>query len=317
MEENLQECPGCGAKNEEEAQICSFCHHELKSPDKLTELKNKALELKDDLLARWVPQEQLDLNPSFGNLQGEYFRLPKPWFFKNPVIFTYFRVFFYTVSALIVLSFISYFFIVQRPVSMKQSSYESILSLYKQGGNPDGLIKQIDEFQEQYPETDESKSLNSLKADVFKTKLKQAMNQAENQPSLPLKIETYEFILKNYKNIDEDKITHMKSKIKEYNNTLEKNKLLLAVIEQNIEKQYFTSALNKLKPILDKGEVLGDYYTQALKLRDKAHIERIEYYLVKAQLKNAKKSLDAAKADQVDSPELKKLEAKIKKLLKI
>jgi hypothetical protein len=68
--------------------------------------------------------------------------------------------------------------------------------------------------------------------------------------------------------------------------------------------------------LIGQGEILGNVYTQAKDELKRAHIKKIDFYLVQGQLTLARKAYNDAKASGVSDNDLLEYDTRIKDLFK-
>ena len=150
-----------------------------------------------------------------------------------------------------------------------------------------------------------------LSANLPATVFYRAMNQAEHQPAMPLRLEAYQALPKPR---DPQLAARLKTRMDSCIERLQAYETRLARARSYIQKEYYSNSLLLLAQLVKQGPEYGALYTEAQELLNRTSLKKIEFYIVKGQLAKARNALNNARLQGVSTDVLDHLSAKIKNI---
>lgn len=224
------------------------------------------------------------------NLAPVYFVSPKAWWFHTSDFF----IFYYILSAII--------FII------------ALVVILFSGGTPQKNSQQLQS--ENQPLTGISASIEpEAEEPIEAPSPDQAalLKSAQEQPTYALQMEAYRQLKDNQtlSNSQQNEVAALLLKTEAEFARWEKD---LAAAKRYMEQEYYSSAIKALKPFLEAGSVLGNLLTEAQEVYVKAHTKKIDYFLLKGQITQAKKALQEAEQAKLSADHLSGYADKIQSL---
>jgi tetratricopeptide (TPR) repeat protein len=251
-------------------------------------------------------------DPVWSYLKAGYFQNPRVWNLNSADLYPYFRVILYAGILIILL-------LVLLLSTLLQGSSNQQAAMFNQ--TVDAFSKDTDKFQTKskdylakFPQGIYAVQVSRMQTDFSHLRFLSAMNQAQHQPSLPLRMQAYQTILNQ--NLANDPLTkkELEEKINTYSKKVEAYEAQLAKARTYSQKEYYTSSLLLLSKLVKGGPQYGNLYTEAQDLLNRTSAKKIEFYLVKGQLRKARIALRDAKLYGVSSEVIDSLAKKIKNL---
>lgn len=279
----------------------------LKNSDSINTLRTRL----SSLLPVQAPPPQAT-DPVWSYLKADFFHSPTGWKLNSPDLYPYYRVMFYglLLGFLLFVLLLSTLFQGSGPKEAKlfTQTVES-LSL-----NPEKFQTQAQDFLQKYPQGIYKDRVVQLQADIANRQFLQALNLAQRQPSLPLKLQAYQTLLKQQKIPSPEMQKELQEKISKYAKMVEGYENQLAKARTYSQKQYYTSSLLLLSQLVKGGPQYGHLYTEAQDLLNRTSAKKIDFFLVKGQLRKARVALRDAQIHGVSSDVIDSLAKKIKSL---
>ncbi|PIQ24559.1 hypothetical protein COW36_11115 [bacterium (Candidatus Blackallbacteria) CG17_big_fil_post_rev_8_21_14_2_50_48_46] len=256
--------------------------------------------------------QEIQIQPAWSHLQPEFFRAPEVWQLNSPDLYPYYRILFYSTVALIVavllilIAFIQGFFVNEAKL------FNAVMTNY--ASNNPKFQEKAQEYLKKYPQGSYHLSVENIVQSSSQIGYLAALNQAEHQPSYPLKMQAYQNVLSKYSAIPAERKQKLEIKLAKYTKQVQEYENLLNKARTYSKKEYFTSSLLLLSKLVKKGPVYGNLYTEAQDLLNSISIKKIDFYLVKGQLRKAKIALNDARIYGVSENVLTDLSKKIKNL---
>jgi hypothetical protein len=251
-------------------------------------------------------------NPAWSYLKGDFFHAPKGWNPNSPDLYPYYRIVFYglLVVFLLFVIVVSSLFQGAGPKEAKLFS-QTIETLTNQ---PEKFQEQATAFLKKYPQGVYKAQMVQLQADIANRQFLQALNLAQRQPNLPLKLQAYQALLKQQTPPSPEMQKELQETMGKYAKMIEGYENQLAKARTYSQKQYFTSSLLLLSKLVKGGPQYGHLYTEAQDLLNRTSAKKIDYFLVKGQLRKARIALRDAQIHGVSSDVIDSLAKKIKSL---
>lgn len=142
------------------------------------------------------------------------------------------------------------------------------------------------------------------------------LKSAQEQPTYELQLQAYQNLIEN-NDLNEEQTALVRPQITQLEKKLASSKQIISTAESYMNKQYYSAAIKLIAPILEEGKIWGNYYTQALETKEKAFFKRVDYYLIKGRLPQAKQALQKAIDAEMNAEQIKDYQDKIQKLEKI
>lgn len=229
-------------------------------------------------------------------LSPGYFSFKSPWFFNTPDMFPFAYLLMGVLVALcllclLLLVMLGTFRVSQSteqpttPTTQNQTAQEAIVA---EDPNVSPLIK------------------NAKKNEDVDTQI----NNVKSQPTYDLRLQALIKVAEapNLSEQQKQEITQLKA---EYTQALTAAQKVYLNVETALEKEYYSTAVEQSKALIDQGEVLGVVYTNAQDAFEKAHLRKIDYYLKVAQLNKAEEALKEAQQANLNTEKLQDYEKKI------
>ncbi len=217
-------------------------------------------------------------------LRSEYFQSSKSWWFNTPDML-YFA---YLLLGLLVAIIL---FVSVLIISFGSSKTDSI---------PVTVPETVQENRTPIDNAIENQSSPSMPG--ANSDYKTEFEAAQTQKTYDLRVQAFDRLLLQEQFTPTEKQEIQIAQEKNQTN-LERAKKQVQVIENFLDKEYFSDAILRSQKLILEGEVLGNYFEEAGKLLEKAHLKKIDYFLIqKANLTKAEAALKEAQADQI-SPE--------------
>lgn len=251
-------------------------------------------------------------DPAWSYLKGAYFHAPQGWQINSPDLYPYYRIVFYglVVAFLLFVLLLSSLFQGAGPKEAKLFA-QTVDTLSHQ---PEKFQEQATEFLKKYPQGAYKAQVVQLQADLANHQFLQTLNLAQRQPSLPLKLQAYQNLLKQHTPPTPEMQKELQDKISKYAKMVEGYENQLAKARTYSQKQYYTSSLLLLSKLVKGGPQYGHLYTEAQDLLNRTSAKKIDYFLVKGQLRKARIALRDAQIHGVSSDVIDSLAKKIKSL---
>lgn len=257
------------------------------------------------------PAQQVP-DPAWSYLKGDFFHAPKGWSPNSPDLYPYYRIVFYGLL-------VGFFLFVLVLTSLFQGNAPKEAKLFSQ--TIDTLNSQPEKFQEQataflnkYPQGIYKDRMVQLQADIANRQFLQALNLAQRQPNLPLKLQAYQALLKQQTPPSPEMQKELQATMGKYAKMIEGYESQLGKARTYSQKQYYTSSLLLLSKLVKGGPQYGHLYTEAQDLLNRTSAKKIDYFLVKGQLRKARVALRDAQIHGVSSDVIDSLAKKIKSL---
>ncbi|MBF2052219.1 MAG: hypothetical protein IGS03_02000 [Candidatus Sericytochromatia bacterium] len=139
------------------------------------------------------------------------------------------------------------------------------------------------------------------------------LKSAQEQPTYALRVEAFRQ-LKDNPVLSPEQRNEVSRALTEAETALQTWEKNMALAKRYLEQEYYSSAIKALAPFLEKGPVLGPLLKEAEELYSKAHTKKIDYFLLKGQLTQAKKALKEAQSANLPDTVTQEYADKIKNL---
>lgn len=229
-------------------------------------------------------------------LKPEYFASSRPWWFNSPDMLYFAYLLIGLLFGLILLISI---------LSFSMGSNSNSESPPKASVNENKTpVETALEKNQASPGAD-----NAIISD-FKTEFE----AAQSQNTYDLRVQAFDRLLlqEQFTSAEKEQFTTARQQNLESVNRAKKQ---VQQIESLLNQEYFSDAIIRSQKLLKEGELLGAYREEALKLLEKAHLKKIDYFLIqKANLSKASAALKEAEADQISPEKLAHYQGQIKSL---
>lgn len=232
-----------------------------------------------------------------------YFSPPKAWWFHTSDFF----IFYYILSAII-----SIIVLVILLAGFSGGSSESAAPVQQPAvvASPetepaDTEVLMTDPSPEANASTDPLETASPDQAALLKS--------AQEQPTYALQIEAYRQ-LQNNATLNAAQRDEVGRALRQAETELQRWEKNLTLAKRYMEQEYYSSAIKALTPFLEKGNVLGNLLPEAQAIYQKAHTKKIDYFLLKGQLTQAKKALQEAESGNLPESLTRDYAEKIKNL---
>lgn len=139
------------------------------------------------------------------------------------------------------------------------------------------------------------------------------LKSAQEQPTYALQVEAFRQ-LENNPVLSAEQRGEVSRALAEAEKQLQKWEKNMVLAKRYIDQEYYSSAIKALAPFLEAGPVLGPLLKEAEELYAKAHTKKIDYFLLKGQLTQAKKALKEAESANLPTTVTQDYADKIKNL---
>lgn len=277
----------------------------LKNNDTLNQIQER--------VAQWQKgqPEPVMPEPAWSYLKGDYFQAPKGWQFNSSDLYPYYRMFFYGCLLLLFVLFLLLSSVFQGTNQKEAKAFHQTVQALEQ---PERFNEVVNGYLTKYPQGQYRAQVVLLQANMAQLKFLQTLNQAQRQPSLPLKLQAYQTLLKQKQFPSSEAQKSLEEKIATYGKLVSSYEEQLAKARTYSQKEYFTSSLLLLSKLVKAGPQYGHLYTEAQDLLNRTSAKKIDYFLVKGQLRKAKIALRDAQIHGVSSDVIDALAKKIKSL---
>jgi len=228
-------------------------------------------------------------------LDPNFFRSAKPWWFNTSDFFYFYYVLAAVISSLLVLILLITY-IATRPANPNQVTQ---VNQQSESSLPSPAEENINQTEPSEPEA--SPDQQAL------------LDSAQTQPTYALKVEAYKLLL-NDSRLSPSQKAQVKQALTENQTALTTWEKKLALAKSYMDKEYYSSSITTLSPFLSEGALLGHLYTEAEQLHTKAYLKKIDYFLIKGQITQAKQALAEARQAKVAEAQLNEYTEKIKNL---
>lgn len=233
-------------------------------------------------------------------LSPDYFKFKSPWFFNTPDMFPFAYLLMGILVSLCLLCLL--LLIILGVFSASQSTTTNNVSVTETAETAET------------PDLAEDPNVSPLIKNAQKNEdLDTQINNAKSQPTYDLRLQALIKIEEapQLSTTQKEEVAQLKA---EYTDALTAAQKTYLNVEAALEKEYYSTAVEQSKVLIDQGEVLGVLYTNAQEAFEKAHLRKIDYYLKVAQLNKADEALKEAQQAQVNTEKLQDYEKKIQAL---
>ncbi len=251
-------------------------------------------------------------DPAWSYLKGDFFYAPKGWSPNSPDLYPYYRVVFYALLVGFLLFVLLLSSLLQGTGPKEAKLFTQTIETLK--NHPEKFQEQAAAFINKYPQGVYKNQMVQLQADIANRQFLQALNLAQRQPNLPLKLQAYQALLKQQTPPSPEMQKELQETMGKYAKMIEGYENQLAKARTYSQKQYYTSSLLLLSKLVKGGPQYGHLYTEAQDLLNRTSAKKIDYFLVKGQLRKARIALRDAQIHGVSSDVIDSLAKKIKSL---
>lgn len=243
----------------------------------------------------------MNLNQFKAHLSPDYFRQPPVWFFNSPDMYLYYYLLGGVVAGILLLS----------SGAMLLTSHHAASKPVPEKGVSQSAPVVSTPLTTASAETSAQPSIETSSLPRITT-LEQ-IKSAEEQPSYELKYKAYQQLLDS-KAFSGKTLEQIQSQYQKYKHLDDKTNQALQLAQNYMSREYFTAAIRESHKLVQAGPILGNVYIEAQSLYKKAHLKKIDYYLIQGQLSKAKAALKQAEAAEISAEDLKSYSEKIKNL---
>ncbi len=251
----------------------------------------------------------LRVQPVWSDLQPEFFATPSGWYWNAPDLWPYYRLVLYGGLALLLLGSLLISNLFQSASGREARSFNTLIQTLEQEPERFGQAAQV--YLKRFPKGHWSVQVQDLATNLPATVFYRAMNQAEHQPALPLRLEAYQALPRPR---DPQLGGRLQKNITRCIERIQIYETRLARARTYIQKEYYSNSLLLLAQLVKQGPEYGALYTEAQELLNRTSLKKIEFYIVKGQLGKARNALNNARLQGVSADVLDHLSAKIKNI---
>ena len=236
------------------------------------------------------------INTHKARLESDYFKSPKIWLFNSKDMYLYYYIIAGMIGSTILLLL--------------------VLSLMFPGSKSESRSTTSNQVIEATPSSDIPASASATSASEAQIPDENFLGQlksAEEQPTYELKAQAYQLLLDGNK-LSGTYLARAKVKHQEYARLFDTYSTQLQRAEDFMNKEYFSDAIRYSKELIAKGPILGTAYTGAQETLKKAYFKKIDYYLIHANLSQARQAIQEAEQGNVSAEDLAEYREKIKNL---
>src|SRR3990167_8630148 len=187
-------------------------------------------------------------DPAWSYLKGDFFYAPKGWSPNSPDLYPYYRVVFYALLVGFLLFVLLLSSLLQGTGPKEAKLFTQTIETLK--NHPEKFQEQAAAFINKYPQGVYKNQMVQLQADIANRQFLQALNLAQRQPNLPLKLQAYQALLKQQTPPSPEMQKELQETMGKYAKMIEGYENQLAKARTYSQKQYYTSSLLLLSKLV-------------------------------------------------------------------
>lgn len=254
-------------------------------------------------------KEPIPFEPAWGDLKPAFFQGPEKWHWNTPELYPYYRLVFYsTFAGLLFLTYLL-FSLFQGASTKEAFAFERLVASL--GAAPAEFQQESERFLQRFPQGKYTAQVQHLRTQYQSLPILKQLNQAEQQPTLPLRVEAYQVLLKQG-GVEGALQKKIQDRLQRYSQMVQTYETQLARARRYSQKEYYSASLAILAQLVKQGPQYGTFYQEAQDLLNRISVKKIDYYIVKGQLAKARMALAEAYYLGVSPAVLEELTKKIK-----